>query len=46
MQKVGVLPFSMLGGGMQLSTDWRGVIVGAKDPKHLDNYQTVLTKGP
>ncbi len=41
--KVGVLPFSD-SFGVQLSTLWRGIIIGARDPKHLTDDQAVLTK--
>jgi hypothetical protein len=44
-QKVGVLPFSEMPNAPQLTTDWRGVIVGSHDPKHLTDYQAVLVKG-
>jgi hypothetical protein len=43
-QKVGVFPFSQVPNAPQLSTDWRGVIVGAHDPKHLTDYQATLVK--
>jgi hypothetical protein len=42
--KVGVLPYSSITGGPQLSTLWRGVIVGSLDPKHLTENQAVLVK--
>lgn len=29
---------------MQLSTAWRGVIIGTQDPKHLNPDQTTLVK--
>jgi len=43
--KVGVLPAANLGPvALQLSTTWRGPIIGARDPQHLSADQTVLVK--
>ena len=40
--KVGVLPAATLSGSLNLSTSWRGPIVGSTDPQHLTADQGAL----
>ena len=41
---MGILPAATLTGSFNLSTIWRGPIVGSRDSQHLTAYQAILVQ--